>query len=79
MQTVYDWVSIAIFSGLIVLFLQKSMSERPNDKMISYLPPALGCGLGNYLGNEGYGLVAFAVLAAAVAYIWYVLKPFART
>lgn len=28
METVYDWVSLAIFAGLIVLFLQRSTGDR---------------------------------------------------
>lgn len=78
MQTVYDWVAVLCFSGLIVLFLQRSMAPEPKDRMIVYLPPALGCALFNYLGNAGYVLLAVAVLVAAIAYSFVVLKPFAR-
>ena len=28
METIYDWVSLGIFAGLIVLFLQRSTSDR---------------------------------------------------
>ena len=79
MQTVWDYVTIAIFAGLIVVFLKRSMDEQTgNDPMWRYLPPALACALGNYLGNEGYGLLAVAVIVATLAYIVHIIKPFAR-
>ena len=27
MQTIYDWVTVAIFAGLIVIFLQRSVGD----------------------------------------------------
>ena len=74
-QTVYDWITIAIFAGLIVLFLQRSTAEEPVDRMIDYLPPAICCALGNYLGNNGYDILAILVIATVPVYIWLVLKP----
>ena len=78
METVYDWITVAIFAGLIVLFLQRSTAEVPVDSMIQYLPPALGCALGNYLGNEGHPILAMLVIATIPIYVWIVLKPFSR-
>lgn len=78
MQTVYDWLSMACFSGLMVLFLQRSMADHQQDEMIRYLPPALGCAVSNYTGNNGYPIVAIALLIATVAYIFVVLKPLKR-
>lgn len=78
METVYDWVSLAIFAGLIVLFLQRSTSER-SDKDASlfyYLAAGVGCAVANYFGNEGQNVVAVVILAATVAFIIYFLKPF---
>lgn len=79
MQTIFDWVSLALFAGLAVLYLQRSVSDEPRDRIIDYLPPAIGCGLGNYLGNHGYPIVATLVLLVVIANILIVLKPFART
>lgn len=84
MQTVYDWVTVAIFAGLIVVFLQRSVGDgEPQDSILSYLPPAIGCAVSNYFGNEGLeqGNVAFQVLGAlgivaVLAYTYYVIKPF---
>jgi len=77
-QTVYDWLTIAIFAGLITLFLQRSSAEEPKDKMYQYFPAAIGCALANYFGNHEQEIFAWLLLAAIAAYIWYVLKPFAH-
>ena len=93
METPYDWVTVAIFAGLIVLFLQRSSAEgEPQDSIWQYLIAAVGCAVTNYLGNEAlkvpedggtapnpiFHLLAVATLAATVAYIWIVLKPFKK-
>jgi uncharacterized membrane protein YjjP (DUF1212 family) len=77
MQSVWDWASLAVFAGLAVLYLQRSVDETgAKDRIVDYLPPAIGCAIANYLGNHGYGLVAILLLAAAVAHIVFILKPF---
>ena len=78
METVYDWITVAIFAGLIVLFLQRSTAEVQVDSMIEYLPPALACALGNWLGNNDHPVLAVLVISLIPIYIWRVLKPFAR-
>jgi len=77
METVYDWVSLAIFAGLIVLFLQRSTSDRA-DKDVSllyYLGAGVGCAVADYLGNHGEDILAILLLVATVAFIFYYLKP----
>ena len=78
MQTVYDWLTVAIFAGLITLFLQRSSADEPRDKIIHYAPAAVGCAVINYLGNQGQDLVAIALLLGLAAYVWLVLKPLAN-
>ncbi|WP_136161768.1 XrtV sorting system accessory protein [Sphingomonas flavalba] len=79
MQTPYDWITIAIFAGLIVIFLQRSVpDDEPQDSIWSYLPPSVGCAVANYLGNEGYDAFAVIVIVAVLAYSYFVLKPFGR-
>ncbi len=75
METIYDWLAIIAFAGLIVLFLQRSSMDEPPDTVWHYMPPAIGCALSNYLGNEGMGALAILMLAAVAAYVWFVLKP----
>jgi hypothetical protein len=78
METIYDWVSLAIFAGLIVLFLQRSTSDRPEKdvSLLYYLGAGLGCAVADYVGNHGQDIVAILLLAATVAFILYYLKPF---
>ena len=76
MQTIYDWITVAVFAGLIVLFLQRSAAEVATDHLWQYLPPMFGCALTNWLGNNGDDLFAILVLTLTLAYICYVLKPF---
>ena len=77
METPYDWVTVGIFAGLIVLFLQRSSGPaEPVDSLWQYLAAAVGCAVANYFGNEGQHMLAVVVLAATVGYILFVLKPF---
>lgn len=91
METVYDWVTVAIFAGLIVLFLQRSSGEgEPQDSIWQYLAASIGCAVANYVGNAAVknseaGTVdylnhalAIVVLIGTVGYIWFALKPFKR-
>lgn len=82
METAYDWLSLALFAGIIVLFLQRSSMENPPDRMIDYLPPAIGCAVANQAGNYGVKndslalhAIAIALLIGVVAYVILVLKP----
>jgi hypothetical protein len=79
METVFDWLTVGIFAGLVVLFLQRSVSPGPaRDSILHYVPPAIGCALANYLGNNDQEVLAFAILAAVVVYTFMVLKPFSH-
>lgn len=74
METVWDWLTIFIFAGLVTLLLQRSSEEEPRDKLWQYFPPALACAVANYLGNEGIVWAAVLILVAVVAYVVIVLK-----
>ena len=76
METIYDWVTVAIFAGLVVLFLERSRAGDESDPLYNYLIAAGGCALGNYLGNENMHVLAVLVLAATLGFIFYILKPF---
>jgi len=78
METVYDWVTLAIFAGLVVLFLQRSTSERAerDASIVYYLAAGVGCAAANYFGNHGQHPVAIAILVATVGFIIYFLNPF---
>jgi hypothetical protein len=78
METIYDWASLAIFAGLIVLFLQRSVSERAQKdaSLVYYLGAGVGCAVANYFGNHGQNLIAILLLVATVLFIIMCLKPF---
>jgi hypothetical protein len=80
MDTIYDWLSLAIFAGLIVLFLQRSTSERTDNdvSLFYYLGAGAGCAVANYFGNQGQDIIAIVLLVATVGFIAYFLKPFQR-
>lgn len=77
MKTPFDWITIAIFAGLIVLLMQRSTGDGPpRDALWQYLVAALGCAATNYLGNHGLIWPAIGALLATIVFIQYVLKPF---
>lgn len=80
MKTIFDLLTVGIFAGLIVLFLQRSVDQPEDvpysDHLWQYLAAGAGCALANYLGNEGYSLAAVGLIVAILAFIVYVLKPF---
>lgn len=77
MNSIYDWVTMLIFGGLVVLFLQRSTGPaHPSDKIYHYLPPALGCAVANYLGNHDQRAAAIALIITVVGYILFFMRPF---
>jgi hypothetical protein len=78
MSTIWDFLTIGLFAGLIVLFLQRSMGDErtDDDPMWRYLVAAIGCAVTNYLGNEVNGLTAAAALVVTVLFILFELRPF---
>ena len=78
METIYDWVSLAIFAGLIVLFLQRSTGDRTEKdaSLLYYLAAGIGCAAANYFGNKGQDLIAVLLLAGTICFIAYFLRPF---
>lgn len=76
METVYDWVTVGLFAGLVILFLQRSVEEEQRDSIMHYVPPAVGLAVANYVGNQGFAIVSTLIVVAVLAYVVVVLKPF---
>jgi hypothetical protein len=74
METIWDWLTIIAFAGLATLLLQRSTEEEPSDELWQYAPPAIGCAVANYFGNEGQHLIAAVLLLGVVSYIFFILK-----
>ena len=70
METVWDWVTVIGFAGLVTLMLQRSSEEVPRDSLWQYAPPAIGFAVANYLGNNGQPWLAGVGLIIIVAYIF---------
>jgi hypothetical protein len=79
METIFDILTVIIFAGLVVLFLQRSVSEEPaGDAMWQYLVASVGCATANYLGNNSYPMPALFVMFGTLVFIYYVLRPFTK-
>ncbi len=82
METIYDWITMAIFGGLVVLFLQRSVADEPaKDHILQYMPPAIGCAVANCVGNHPddipyAGPFSALIVVVVLVYILLVLKPF---
>lgn len=76
-ETIFDWVCVAIFGAMVVLFLHRSTSdEAPKDNIYQYMPAAFGCAVANYFGNHEQTQLGAAIVIGVVVYIVIVLKPF---
>lgn len=74
METYWDWLTVITFAGLTTLLLQRSSEEEPRDELWQYAPPAIGCAVTNYFGNEGQHLIAGALFIGVISYIFLILK-----
>jgi hypothetical protein len=79
MSTIFDLITTAIFVFLAILFLQRSTAAEPRDHIYQYAPPAIGCAVANYVGNHNQSILAWALIAGIVIYVFVVLKPFTIT
>jgi hypothetical protein len=79
LKTIYDLISIGIFAGLAILFLQRSASPIQDPIPIwKYALPAVGLALADFLGNHDQAIFSIAVFLAVTGYALTVLKPFRR-
>lgn len=75
MQSPFTWLALMLFAGLAALMLQRSIADKPVDKLWLYAPPAIGCALVDYLGNHGQAILAIVGLVLIVGYILLILRP----
>lgn len=81
METIYDWVCLGVFAGLVVLFLQRSVGDEAeqNDSLLLYLAAGVGLAVVNYFGNDGQDLLAVPLLVLTIGFIVRFLKPFSSS
>ena len=76
MKTAYDWITVMIFAGLVTHFLhQSSKPEGSGHSIWLYMVACIGCGVANWLGNNHWDIAAIALIAATLAYSFYVFGP----
>jgi len=76
MNTVYDFVTMALFAGLIVLFLQRSTGAQDDPHpMWEYLVAAVGCAVTNFVGNAGHDVIAILFLLMTIGFTVVILQP----
>lgn len=79
MTTAHDWITLILFSILLVIFLQRSTGPAVRgDHILLYAPPAIGCAVANYLGNHDNEVLALLLEFAVVTYVIVALKPYRR-
>ena len=80
MKSIYDIVSLILFAGVALLFLQRSAASDPDPVPLwRYGVAAAGCAAGAVLGNNEQKIAAIAVLIATVVFSVAMLKPFKQS
>ncbi len=79
MKLFLDVLALVLFAGLAILYLQRSISDRPDPIAIwKYAAAAVGCAVGDVLGNHDQTIAAILVFAAVVLFSLVMLDPFNR-
>ena len=79
LKTIFDVISISLFAGLAILYLQRSASKEPDEVALwKYAVAAIACAVADYLGNNGQTFGAAAMFVFVVAFSILMLKPFSR-
>ncbi len=79
MKTVFDLVSLIMFAGLAILYLQRSASPQPDSIALwKYAVAAIGCATADYLGDQGHAVMSVVVFAALIVFALLMLRPMRR-
>lgn len=74
MSTIFDFLTVAIFLGIVVLFFHFSKDE--DQDILAYIWPSVGCAMGNYFGNKDFEFIgALFVLLTLVYTYWFLYRP----
>ena len=80
MSSIYDVVSLIMFAGVALLFLQRSAAAEADPVPLwRYAVTAAGCATGDIMGNNHLPIEAVAMLAVTVAFGFAMLKPFKQS
>ena len=79
MKSMFDVVSLILFAGVALLFLQRSAAAEQDDiPLWRYAVSAAGCAAGDLAGNDGLPIEAWVAFAVTAAFSLIMLKPFRR-
>lgn len=72
MQTAFDFLTVACFLGLVLVYFFRG--EQNLDTLKHLMVSALCFAIANQLGNSGFAVFALALVAAGVGYAALVLR-----
>ena len=79
MKTIFDFVTLALFAGLAILYLQRSASAAPDPVATwKYAIAAIGCAVADYLGDHDQQIASILIFVAVVIFSLAILHPFRR-
>ncbi len=70
MSTPYDWGTVLIFIGIVVLFFRRQQQGQDED-LSRYIMASIGCALANYFGNAGFHIAGLSLIGAVLFYVYF--------
>jgi hypothetical protein len=68
MITVFDYLTVACFAGLVIAFFQ--FTDRNTRVLMHLMISAAAFAIANQVGNAGLTLFALVLMGAGVGYAW---------
>jgi hypothetical protein len=72
MISVFDYLTVACFAGLVIAFLQ--FTDRNTRTLMHLMISAVALAIANQVGNAGRPLLALGFLVAGAGYAWIVVQ-----
>lgn len=68
METIFDFVTVGIFIGIVILYFQYSKKEDQN--ILMYIWPSIGCATANYFGNKGFDIAGWSFIGVTLICVY---------
>jgi hypothetical protein len=72
MISVFDYLTVACFAGLVIAFLQ--FTERDTRTLVHLMISAVALAIADQVGNAGRPLLALVLIVAGAGYAWIVVQ-----
>jgi hypothetical protein len=72
MATIFDFLTMACFAGIVIAFFQ--FTDRAVKTLMHLIAPGVAFAVGNQLGNIGYTAFALLLILAGVSYAGLVVR-----